>query len=93
MNRVSGVLMRGVLTLVLLLVLAAPARADWTEPMAVSEVGKLSKGVQRIAGNARGDAIIAWERSDRAEFVARTAGGPFGKPWRCHRTPATQRSR
>ena len=48
--------------------------------MAVSEVGKLTKGVQRIAGNARGDAIIAWERSDRAEFVARTAGGPFGKP-------------
>jgi hypothetical protein len=56
-----------------LAVAAAPARADWSAPVALSPAGSIAQGNQRVVGNARGEAVVVWERNDRAEAAAASA--------------------
>ncbi len=48
----------------------------------LSEVATIPQNTQRVAGNAAGDAVVAWDRAGGVEFTRRTAGGPFGRPQR-----------
>jgi hypothetical protein len=50
--------MRAFFGLALVLVAAAPARADWSVPVVLSDVATIPKGTQRVAGNAAGDAVV-----------------------------------
>jgi hypothetical protein len=74
--------MRALVVLGLVLIAAAPARADWSAPVVLSEVARFSQGSQRAAGNAAGDAVVAWDRAGRIEIARRSAGGPFRTPER-----------
>src|SRR5690348_14167037 len=83
--------MRSVLTITLVLLLAPAAHAGgWSATMPVSAEGKFIRAGQDAAANARGDAVVVYTRSDRVEYVARAAGGPFGKPVRLARGGAPQ---
>src|SRR3954471_15630980 len=74
--------MRCALALFLVLLLPSTAcAAGWSASMPISKVaGRWPQATQAVAGNARGDALIAWELRGKIYMTRRVAGGPFSAP-------------
>ena len=83
--------MRVLLLTALLLIAPAPAFAgDWSASMPVTPVTKFTQGGQVLVANARGDALIAWERNQQVQAVVAPGGGPFARPARLGRGSRVQ---